>query len=332
MSKGKVVAVAGVTGAVGVDMLRCLEQRKFPVSKLVALASARSVGKTVRFQGEDVKVQELRHDSFKGVDIALFSAGADRSKEFAPSAVKAGAVVVDNSSYYRMDASVPLIVPEVNAEEIKNHKGIIANPNCTTIIMVVPLWPLHKVNRIKRVVVSSYQAASGAGAEAMQELIDQTKDVLAGKPAHPKKFVQQIAFNLFPHIDKPMENGYTKEEMKMVHETRKIMGDPEILVSPTTVRVPVLRAHSESLNLEFSNPITPAQVRAILEKAPGVQVIDDLPNNKYPMPILASDQGDVLCGRIREDVGCKNGIAMFICGDQLLKGAALNAVQIAEYL
>lgn len=332
---GYVVAVAGATGAVGIEMLRTLETRQFPVSEIRLLASARSVGKTLEFQGKQVPVAELTQDSFKGVDIALFSAGASRSKAFAAAAIAAGAVVIDNSSAFRMEIDVPLVVPEVNPDDVLKHKGIIANPNCSTIIMAVPTYPLHKAKRIKRMVVSTYQATSGAGAHGMTELIDQSKAVLGGaETVHPEVFAHRIAFNLIPHIDTFLENGYTKEEMKMINEGRKIMHAPELNVSCTCVRVPVMRAHSETLNIEFEEPVTVAEVREILASAPGVTLVDDPANNVYPMPVDASGRDNVLVGRIRQDSsrtdGC--GIDMFISGDQLLKGAALNAVQIAEVL
>ena len=332
MAKAKNVAVAGATGAVGQDMLRVLERRNFPVRALRLLASERSVGKKMTFRGKEYAVEQLTEKSFDGIDIALFSAGADRSRQFAPAAVKAGAVVVDNSSAFRMEADVPLVVPEVNPEQVKRHKGLIANPNCSTIIMVVVLWPLHKAATIERIVVSTYQAASGAGAKAMQELADQAAAVLSGKPVTVVALPQQIAFNLFPHIDVFLENGYTKEEMKMVKETRKIMGDDSIRVTATTVRVPVFRAHSEAINIQTKKALTPEHVRKILAKAPGVKVVDDPANKRYPMPIEASGQDDVLVGRIRKDISIENGIDLFVSGDQLLKGAALNAVQIAELL
>lgn len=334
MSKGCNIAIAGATGAVGADMIQTLENRNFPVNNLRLLASSRSVGKELKYKGTKIKIEELGHNSFDNIDIALFSAGAARSKEFAASAVKAGAVVVDNSSAFRMDEGVPLVVPEVNAEDAHKHNGIIANPNCSTIIMVVAVYPLHKAKNLRRLVASTYQAASGAGAAAMQELEDQTRDLQSGKVVSPDKFVHQIAFNLFPHIDAFLDNGYTKEEMKMTFESRKIMHLPELMVSCTCVRVPVPRAHSESLNMEFEKEVTPEEVRAILAKAPGVIVKDDVANNVYPMPKDASGIEEVLVGRIRQDCSRndKRGIDMFISGDQLLKGAALNAVQIAELL
>ena len=328
----KVVAVAGATGAVGTEMIRMLEERNFPVRKIKLLASERSVGKRLKFRGEDVPVEQLTKTAFKGVEIALFSAGADRSREFAPPAVADGAVVVDNSSAYRMDDGVPLVVPEINPEKIREHKGIIANPNCSTIIMVVPIYPLHKAARIKRIVVSTYQAVSGTGQKAIEELKEQVPLVMAGKPVTPKVYKYQIAFNLFPHVDAFQPNGYTKEEMKMVNETRKIMGDYSIMVSATTVRVPVFRAHSEAVNVQFHRRLTADEARRILAKAPGVKVVDDPANVRYPMPLEATGQGDVLVGRIREDTSQENTLDLFVSGDQLLKGAALNAVQIAEYL
>lgn len=330
MSRLYNVAIVGATGAVGTEMIRTLVDRRFPVGKIRLLASARSVGKKLRFAGEDVPVEELKADSFGGVEIALFSAGASRSREFAPAAVKAGVVVVDNSSAFRMDAEVPLVVPEVNPEKVREHKGIIANPNCSTIIMVVPLWPLHRAARIVRIVVATYQAASGAGAGAMAELRRQVREIEEEREPGVSVLPQQIAYNLFPHVDVFMPNGYTKEEMKMVHETRKIFGDDSIRVTATCVRVPVLRAHSEAVNIETERKLSADEVRRILAKAPGVRVVDEPGRKLYPMPLAATGQGDVLVGRIREDISQPNGIDMFIAGDQLLKGAALNAVQIAE--
>jgi aspartate-semialdehyde dehydrogenase len=328
------VAVVGATGAVGQEFLRVLEQRNFPFEKITFMASARSAGKSVTFKGKTHTIVELREDSFKGVDIALFSAGGSISKKFAPPAAAAGCVVVDNSSAFRMEPGVPLVVPEVNAEDVKQHKGIIANPNCSTIIMNVPVWPLHKVNPIKRIVVSTYQAVSGAGAWGLWELDDQIKAYVAGQPIAKNKFPHQIVNNLFCHNSKVDATGYNEEEAKMVHETRKIFHAPNILVTATCVRVPVPRAHCESINITFSKPITEQQVRDILGSAPGVRIVDDREKNHFPMPLEASDGDDVLVGRIRQDIsqpdGC--GIDMFVSGDQLRKGAALNAVQIAELL
>ncbi|MCD8491970.1 MAG: aspartate-semialdehyde dehydrogenase [Geovibrio sp.] len=326
------VAIAGATGAVGETFLQILEERNFPIAELRLLASKRSVGKTLKFKGKDYTVQELTHDSFKDIDIALFSAGGGRSLEFAPSAVKAGAVVVDNSSAYRMDDEVPLVVPEVNPQDAFKHKGIIANPNCTTIIMVVALQPLHAYSRIKRVVVSSYQSSSGAGAQAMQELMDQTKSWSEGKEIKVEKFVNQLLFNVFPHIDSFTANGYTKEEMKMFNETRKIMGDKDIKVSATCVRVPVLSAHSEAVTVETEKEITPELARELFSKAPGLIVKDNPEKNEYPMPLYVAGQDDCFVGRIRKDISADNTLSFWVVGDQLRKGAATNAVQIAELL
>ena len=335
MGRSLRVAVAGATGAVGLEMVKTLEKRNFPISELKLLASARSAGKTMKFKGEDVVIQEMTKKSFEDVDIALFSAGSSISKEYAEIfRGNKNSVMIDNSSCFRMDDDVPLVVPEVNAEDAFKHNGIIANPNCTTAIMCVAVYPLHKAKGLKRMVASTYQAASGGGAKAMQELIDQTADVLAGKPAQVNVMAQQIAFNLFPHIDSFLDNGYTKEEMKMFNEARKIMHMPELMLSCSCVRVPVLRAHSESLNMEFEQDITPEEAREIIKNSPGVILCDDPANKVYPMPIDATDKYDVLVGRIRQDVSRndKKGLEMFISGDQLLKGAALNAVQIAEVL
>jgi len=326
------VAVAGATGAVGEEMRQVLEERDFPIGNLKLLASGRSAGKMFSYKGEELIVEELTKDSFKGVDIALFSAGGSISKEFAPAAVKAGAVVVDNSSAFRMDEGVPLVVPEVNPDDVRKHSGIIANPNCTTIIMLVALKPLYDYSRIKRVVVSSYQSASGAGAKGMGELVDQMKAFAAGGELHVEHFAHQLLFNLIPHIDVFQDNGYTKEEMKMVHETRKILGDTDIMVSPTCVRVPVLRAHSEAINVETEKKITPEKARELFAGAPGLTVIDDPANKAYPMPLFAAGQDDCFVGRIREDLSLENGLNFWVVGDQIKKGAALNAVQIAEEL
>lgn len=334
MSKEYTVAVVGATGAVGIEMIETLEKRNFPVKELKLLASARSAGKTLPFKGKEIVIEELTHDSFKGVDIALFSAGAQISRDYLQDCIDAGCVMIDNSSAFRMDNDVPLVVPEVNAEDVFKHKGVISNPNCTTAIMCVAVYPLHLAKKLKRMIASTYQAASGGGAKAMAELVEQTKDVLEGKTPEVKVMAQRIAFNLFPHIDVFQENGYTKEEMKMVKETRKIMHLPEAQISCTCVRVPVMRAHSESLNLEFEEPITVEEARAILEKSPGVQIRDNVAEKVYPMPIEATGMYDVLVGRIRQDVSRNDGrgLDIFITGDQLLKGAALNAVQIAEVL
>jgi aspartate-semialdehyde dehydrogenase len=331
---GKNIAIAGVTGAVGQEFLNIIEQRKFPFDSLKMLASSRSAGKKIEFKGKIYVVEELTKDSFKGIDIALFSAGGGRSKEFAPAAVKAGAIVIDNSSAFRMDPEVPLVVPEVNPEAIKQHKGIIANPNCSTIIANVPVYPLHKANPIKRMIVSTYQAASGAGQSAMLEMIQQAKEVLEGKPVTCKTLKYQLAFNLYCHDSKIGPNGYNEEEMKMVKETHKIFNCSSIAITCTCVRVPVMRTHCESINLEFTDPITPAQVTDLLSTAPGVSIIDDRENNRFPMPIDASGNDDVYVGRIRQDesIPDNRGINLWVAGDQIRKGAALNAIQIAERL
>ena len=334
MAKEFNVAIAGATGAVGVEMLKTLEKRNFPVKNLKLLASARSAGKTMQFKGETLVIEEMTPASFKGVDIALFSAGSGISKEYRQIVVDAGAVMVDNSSAFRMEDDVPLIVPEVNAADVKNHHGVIANPNCTTAIMLVAVAPLHRAKKLRRLVASTYQAASGAGAKGMAELIEQTRQILNGEAIEPKAFAHRIAINLIPHIDSFADNGYTKEELKMVYESRKMLHCADLPISCTSVRIPALRAHSESLNLEFEEEITPAEARAILAAAPGVTVVDDPEAKLYPMPVDATEKYDVLAGRIRQDISRsdKRGLEMFVSGDQLLKGAALNAVQIAELL
>jgi aspartate-semialdehyde dehydrogenase len=326
------VAVVGATGAVGTDMLNVLEARGFPVGELTLLASARSAGKTLQFKGKEYTIKELKADSFTGVDIALFSAGGSRSKEFAQAAVNAGAVVIDNSSAFRMDPKVPLVVPEVNPKDAFKHEGIIANPNCTTIIMAVAIYPIHKINPIKRVVVSSYQAVSGAGAMAVEELKEQVVAIQSGEEPKAKIFKHVIANNVFSHDSDILENGYCEEEMKMVNETKKIFGDDNIQVNPTCVRVPIYRAHSESIYLELTNEVDLAAYRQAIEAAPGVQLVDDREKNHFPMPSEVSGKDDVLVGRFRRDVSVANGLNLFVSGDQLLKGAALNAVQIAELL
>jgi aspartate-semialdehyde dehydrogenase len=330
-----VVAIAGATGAVGVELMACLEQRKFPLSELRLLASARSAGKKMKFRGADIAVQELTDKSLEGVDIALFSAGGAQSKRFAPAAVKAGAVVVDNSSAFRMDPNTPLVVPEINSGALAKHNGIIANPNCVAIVAATPLWPLHQVRRIQRITMSTYQAASGAGAAAMEELSESTKAYLEGRPFEPKVLPHPYAFNVFSHNTKvDPETGYNEEETKVMQETRKIFGEPGLRVTATCVRVPVLRAHCIALNIELDAPLSVAEARAILAKAPGVRVVDELERNYFPMPVDASGKDEVLVGRIRKDVSDPSGktLALFVAGDQLRKGAALNAVQIAERL
>jgi len=328
------LAIAGVTGAVGQEFLDILRERDFPFDSLKMLASSRSTGKKIEFKGKQYVVEELTKDSFARIDIALFSAGASRSREFAPPAVEAGAVVVDNSSAFRMDPEVPLVIPEINSQAIATHKGIIANPNCSTIIGIVPVWPLHRANPVKRMIVSTYQAASGAGQSAMLELEEQTREVLAGKKPTCNAFAYQIAFNVFSHDSALAPNGYNQEEMKMVHETRKIFDCPEIAITCTCIRIPVFRAHCESINLEFTDPMTPDQVRGLLSTAPGVSVLDDREHNRFPMPIDATGIDDILVGRIRQDESIpeNRGINIWVAGDQLRKGAALNAVQIAEKL
>jgi aspartate-semialdehyde dehydrogenase len=326
------IAIVGATGAVGVEILRVLERRNFPVGGLKLLASKRSVGKTLEFKGKPYKVEELTADAFKGVDIAFFSAGAGRSREFAPAAKAAGAVVIDNSSAFRMDPNVPLVVPEVNPGDLRWHKGLIANPNCTAMILAVAIWPIHQAVGIRRVIVSTYQSASGAGAAAMRELEDQAREYAAGKPITKSVFPHQIAFNVFSHNTKMAENGYNEEENKVVEETRKIFHEPELPVVPTCIRVPVLRAHAESIVLELAAPMSPEEARALLARSPGIKIVDDPEANHFPMPLEASGDLDVHVGRIRRDVSNPNGLALFVAGDQLLKGAAWNAVQIAEEL
>ncbi len=326
------VAVVGATGAVGEEMLKVLERRSFPVDSLRLFASARSAGRRLRFRGEEIAVEPLGEESFRGIDLALFSAGSAVSKELAPRAASAGALVVDNSSAFRMDPEVPLVVPEVNREAAaRPGRGIIANPNCTTIVTLLAVAPIHRAARVLRFTAASYQAASGAGARAMQELLDQVRAFASGAPIlAPRAFPHQLAFNIVPHIDVFLENGYSKEEMKMVHETRKILGDESIRVSATCVRVPVLRAHSVAVHLETERKVTAAEARETLARAPGVVVEDDPGGARYPMPWTAAGTDEVRVGRIREDVSHERGLALWAVGDQLLKGAALNAVQVAE--
>ncbi|MBW1992163.1 MAG: aspartate-semialdehyde dehydrogenase [Deltaproteobacteria bacterium] len=334
MSRAYKVAVVGATGAVGRQMVECLEERNFPVAELKPLASERSLGRTVSFRGEELPVEVLTRESFAGVDLALFSAGAAVSREYAPIAVQAGAVVVDNSSAWRMDPDIPLVVPEVNPGDIGLYQktGIIANPNCSTIQMVVVLKPLHDAATIKRVVVSTYQAVSGTGQKAVEELADQVRALFNNQEVVTKVYPHRIAFNVLPHIDVFLENGYTKEEMKMVYETKKIMGDDRIEVSATTVRVPVFYGHSEALNIETERKLTPERARALLAEAPGVKVVDDPGKNRYPMPLEAAGQDLTLVGRIREDFTIPNGLNLWVVADNVRKGAATNAVQIAEIL
>jgi len=334
MKDGYRVAVVGATGAVGVEMVKVLEQRNFPVSSLRVLASARSIGKTVEFRGETLKVEELKEDSLKGEEIALFSAGGSVSRHFAPIAGKGGCVVVDNSSAWRMDPAVPLVVPEVNPHAVAGYKskGIIANPNCSTIQMVVVLKPLHDAATIERVVVSTYQSVSGTGMKAIHELEEQTRQLLNFQEVAPKVYPYQIAFNCFPHIGAFLENGYTEEEMKMVNETRKIMEAPEMRVTATTARIPVFYGHSEAVNIQTRRKLTAKEARVLLFKAPGVRVVDNPSERLYPMPIEAAGTDDTLVGRIREDLSVENGLDLWVVSDNIRKGAALNAVQIAEIL
>lgn len=334
MKRSYNVAVVGATGAVGTEMIRVLEEREFPVAELRPLASARSAGTEVRFRGEAVRVAELTEGSFEGIDIALFSAGGSVSARFAPAAAAAGAVVVDNTSHFRMDPDVPLVVPEVNPHAIAGYtnRGIIANPNCSTIQMVVALKPLHDQARIRRIVVSTYQAVSGTGKRAIEELERQSRELLNFREPTREVYPHQIAFNCLPHIDVFLENGYTKEEMKMVNETKKILEDDTVRVTATTVRVPVFYGHSEAVNVEFEQKITADEARALLEAAPGVVVVDDPKANRYPMPIDAAGKDPVYVGRIREDESIENGLNLWVVADNIRKGAALNAVQIAEIL
>jgi len=328
------VAVAGATGAVGNEMLRILEEQEFPVASLKLLASSRSAGKTLDFRGESLHVEELRDDSFEGVDIALFSAGASPSRQFAPAAAESGCVVIDNSSGWRMDPEVPLVVPEVNPHAVADYrrKGIIANPNCSTIQMVVVLKPIYDAAGIERVVVSTYQAVSGTGKNAMEELTEQTRNLLTFQEVTPEVYPHRIAFNCFPHIGSFLENGYTEEEMKMVHETHKIMEDPNIRVSATTVRIPVFYGHSEAVNIQTERKLSAKDARVLLFQAPGVRVMDNPDERIYPMPSEAAGINDTLVGRIREDISIENGLDLWIVADNIRKGAALNTVQIAELL
>lgn len=332
MAESYRVAILGATGAVGTELLDLLEQRQFPVSELKLLASPRSAGQQLQFKGESIPVEAVDEHSFAGVDLVLASAGASISRVWAPKAVDAGAVVVDNSSAFRMDPTIPLIVPEVNPQAAATHQGIIANPNCTTILMAVAVFPLHQVQPIKRIVAATYQSASGAGARAMEEVKVQSQAILQGQPPQTDIFPYPLAFNLFPHNSKLNEQGYCEEEMKMVNETRKIFSVPDLRVTATCVRVPVLRAHSEAINLEFEEPFSVEQARQILSHAPGVKLVEDWSANYFPMPIDASGKDEVLVGRIRQDISHPAGLDLWLCGDQIRKGAALNAVQIAELL
>ena len=332
MSTGFHVAIVGATGAVGAELIQLLEQREFPLRGLRLLASPKSAGKMLKFKGEEIAVEPLSKDSFKSVDIALFSAGAGTSREYAAHAVGAGSVVIDNSSAFRMESDVPLVVPEINPADIQKHRGIIANPNCTTIIALMALYPLHKAFRVKRVIASSYQAVSGAGAKAIHELEIQSKSFFSGEPVTPAVFPHPIAFNVLPQVDIFLENGYTKEEVKFVNESRKIMHHPTLRASITCVRVPVFRAHSVAIHAEFELPVSLERARDVLAKFQGLELVDDPSTKKYPMPLLVAGRNDCQVGRVRTDSALDNGLAFWVCGDQLLKGAALNALQIAEML
>ncbi len=332
MNRNPHVAVVGATGAVGIEMIKTLEKRNFPAGKVTLLASARSAGKKLKYRGQDVTVQELTKDSFKGIDIALFSAGGSISKEFAPIAAKAGCVVIDNSSAFRMDDAVPLVVPEINGADVKQHRGIIANPNCTTAITLMALYPLHQAFGVKRVFASSYQAVSGTGAKGLEELERQVGQVVAGKTVTKEVYPHQIAFNVLPHVDSFLPTGYTKEEMKMQNEGRKIMHHDTFRASVTCVRVPVYRAHSVAVSAEFAKPVSVEAARAVLAKAPGIDLVDAPEKAEYPLPLYVAEKYNCQVGRIRLDCAMDNGLCFWVVGDQLLKGAALNAVQIAEEL
>lgn len=332
MSKTYRIAILGATGAVGTELVKLLEERDFPIAELKLLASPRSVGQTLSFRGEPLAIEALSEKSFENIDIVLASAGGSLSKAWLPKAVEAGAVAIDNSSAFRMNPEVPLVVPEVNPEAAHNHQGIIANPNCTTILMAVAIWPLHQVQPIRRIVAATYQSASGAGAKAMEELKIQARAILDGKEPQPEVLPYPLAFNLFPHNSPLTESGYCEEELKMVNETRKIFAAPELRITATCVRVPVLRAHSEAINLEFDAPFEVETARQILSHAPGVQLLENWQTNYFPMPMEATGRDEVLVGRIRQDLSQSNGLELWLCGDQIRKGAALNAVQIAELL
>ena len=332
MNRNPHVAVVGATGAVGLEMIKTLEGRRFPVGRLTLLASARSVGKKLVFRGQEIPVQELQRDVFSGIDLALFSAGGSISKEFAPLAARAGCVVVDNSSAFRMDEEVPLVVPEINAADVKQHRGIIANPNCTTAITLMALYPLHRAFGIKRIFASSYQAVSGTGAKAIEELQRQVRQVVVGEAVTREVYPHQIAFNVLPHVDSFLASGYTREEMKMENEGRKIMHHPTFRASVTCVRVPVYRAHSVAVTADCEKPVSVEAAREVLRVAPGLDVVDDPSKNEYPMPLYLAEKCNCAVGRLRKDCALDNGLCFWVSGDQLLKGAALNAVQIAEVL
>lgn len=332
MNKTPHIAIVGATGAVGIEMIKVLERRNFPVGELTLLASARSAGKKLTYHGAEITVQELTKDSFDGIDIALFSAGGGITKEFAPAAVTAGCVVVDNSSAYRQDPDVPLVVPEINAADVADHQGIIANPNCTTAISLMALYPLHQAFGVTRIIASTYQAVSGSGAQAIKELDQQVAQIVKGEEPTREVYPHQIAFNALPHVDVFLADGYTKEEMKMENEGRKIMHHPDFKASVTCVRIPVYRAHSISITAEFEKPVTVDAARKVLAQAPGLDIIDDPANNEYPLPLIQAEKDNCAVGRLRKDCALDNGLTFWVAGDQLLKGAALNAVQIAEEL
>jgi len=332
MNRNPHVAVVGATGAVGLEMIKTLEKRNFPVGRLTLLASVRSVGKKLKFRGQEIAVKELTQDAFPGIDLALFSAGGSISKQFAPLAAKAGCVVIDNSSAFRMDDAVPLVVPEINGDDVKWHKGIIANPNCTTAITLMALYPLHQAFSVKRIFASSYQAVSGTGAKAIAELERQVNEIVAGKPVTREVYPHQIAFNVLPHVDAFLPSGYTREEMKMENEGRKIMHHPTFRASVTCVRVPVYRAHSVAVSAECEKPVTVEAAREVLKKAPGLEVVDNPEKKEYPLPLYVAEKYNCEVGRLRKDCAFDNGLCFWVVGDQLLKGAALNAVQIAELL
>ena len=332
MRKSFNIAIVGATGAVGLELLDVLERRAFPVGSLRLLASARSAGKKLQFRGDDIEVQELCENSFSGIDIAFFSAGGDTSRKYVPIATAAGAVVVDNSSAFRMDPQVPLVIPEINGADAREHRGVIANPNCTTAITLMALYPLHRAFSVRRIFASSYQAVSGSGARAIAELKRQVENIRENQSAEPEVYPHPIAFNVLPHVDSFLENGYTKEEMKMQNEGRRIMHLPEFRASVTCVRVPVYRAHSVAVSAEFERPVSVDQAHEVLAKAPGVELVDEPHRNAYPMPVNAAGKDDCEVGRVRLDCALDNGLSFWVAGDQLLKGAALNAVQIAELI
>ena len=332
MNRNPHIAVVGATGAVGLEMIKTLVKRNFPVGRLTLLASARSAGKTLKFKDADVTVTELTKDSFRGIDLALFSAGGSIAKEFAPLAAAAGCVVIDNSSAFRMDDTVPLVVPEINAGDVKKHRGIIANPNCTTAITLMALYPLHQAFNVTRIFASSYQAVSGTGAKAIEELERQVQQVVHGQPVTKEVYPHQIAFNVLPHVDSFLPGGYTREEMKMENEGRKIMHHPAFRASVTCVRVPVYRAHSVAVSAEFERPVTVEAARQVLRAAPGLDVVDNPDAKEYPLPLHVAGRENCAVGRLRKDCAMENGLCFWVAGDQLLKGAALNAVQIAEVL